>query len=145
MPSAVLFSNASFDEPAQATAVRSIESAKRKELEDDTIKLYASRSKSLDCVNKKKPLAVGDSILGSVDNYVEPNTINTMFESQSKKVDLNYDLDQSAKKRKLKIIPNAIDSKNKTIALMTKVSVHYCLVYFNFVLNLYTLVLLNYD
>lgn len=128
MPTAVLFSNASFDEPAQATILRSIESVKRKTLEDDTLKLYESCcSKNLEEIKKNDTLMSNKGILGSFDNYVEHNTINTIFESQSSNIDVTSDLKQSTKKRKLKIIPNkiettkTIDAKTKTINLMNKV------------------------
>jgi len=130
MTSAVLFSNASFDEPSQVTVLRSLESAKRKVFEDNTLKLYESCcSKSLDKIETKESLIGTQSILGSVENYVEHDTINTIFESQPSKIIVLSDLKPSEKKRKLKIIPNTIekaktvDSKNKTLALMTKVSV----------------------
>lgn len=137
MPNTILFSNASFDEPAQATVLRSIESVKRKTLEDDTLKLYESCcSKDLDKIKKNDTLICNKSILGFVDNYVEPSTINTIFESQSLKFDVTSDLIPSTKKRKLKIIPNkievtkTIDAKTKTINFMNKVSLEfsvYCL------------------
>lgn len=133
MPTAVLFSNASFDEPAQATVLRSIESVKRKSLEDDTLKLYESCcSKDLDKIKINETLIINKSILGSVDNYVEYNTVNTIFESQSSKIDVTSDLKQLTKKRKLKIIPNKIeitktlDAKTKTINLMNKVNLNFC-------------------
>lgn len=139
MPSAVLFSNASFNEPAQATVLRSIESVKRKTLEDDTIKLYESYC---DKNEKKSTLASSrssNSILEFVDIFEEQTIINTISESQPLKVDVTSDLKPLVKKRKLKIIPNKIeypkqivDSKNKTINYMTKVSLHFLLQNFLF-------------
>jgi len=129
MPSSILFSNATFDEPAQATVLRSIESVKRKVLEDDTLKLYENYSKDLEKVEKKETIIKNNSILGSVDNYVEHQTINTIFESQTSKTDVVLDVKPLVKKRKIKLIPNQIevvktvDAKNKTINLMTKVSI----------------------
>jgi len=135
MPSSILFSNATFDEPAQGTVLRLIESVKRKELEDDTLKLYESYSKDFDKVEKKEIIIKNNSILGSVDNYVEHQPINTIFESQTSKIDEISDVKPLAKKRKLKLIPNqievvkTIDAKNKTINLMTKVNVDLCTYY----------------
>ncbi|XP_015368271.1 PREDICTED: regulator of telomere elongation helicase 1 homolog, partial [Diuraphis noxia] len=131
MPSAVLFSNASFDEPAQATVLRSIESVKRKVLEDDTVKLYKSYcSKYEDKTEKTNTLissSSSNSILGFVDNFEEHTIINTISESQPLKIDVTYDLKPFAKKRKLKIIPNTIDypktivdSKSKILNFMNK-------------------------
>jgi len=136
MPSAVLFSNATFDEPAQATVLRSIESVKRKALEDDTIKLYESYcSKDDKKIEKKSTLissSSSNSILEFVDIFEEQTIINTISESQPLKIDVTSDLKPLVKKRKLKIIPNKIeypktivDSKNKTINFMTKVSVYF--------------------
>lgn len=128
MPSSILFSNASFDEPAQATVLRSIESIKRKVIEDDTIKLYEDYcNQKLDPIEKKESLIPGKSILGSVDDNAE--SINTIAESQTSKLDVTFNLKPSTKKRKLIIVPNKIDvaktvdAKNKTINFMTKVSV----------------------
>uniref|UniRef100_A0A2S2P209 Regulator of telomere elongation helicase 1 homolog n=1 Tax=Schizaphis graminum TaxID=13262 RepID=A0A2S2P209_SCHGA len=132
MPSAVLFSNASFDEPAQATVLRSIESVKRKALEDDTIKLYESYCNKDDKKIEKKSTLIGssssNSILEFVDIFEEQTIINTISESQPLKIDVTSDLKPVVKKRKLKIIPNKIeypktivDSKNKTINFMTNV------------------------
>lgn len=140
MPSTVLFSNASFDEPAQATVLRSIESIKRKSLEDDTLNLYKNYcNKSVDKIEKKETLISGKSILESVDNYIEKKTVNTIVESQSTKINFSSDFNSpSVKKRKLKIIPNKIDvaktvdAKNKTVDLMTKVSMHFASIIFNF-------------
>ncbi|VVC45636.1 Hypothetical protein CINCED_3A003007 [Cinara cedri] len=125
IPSAVLFSNALFDEPAQATVLRSIESVKRKVVEDDTIKLYESfLSKNFKETENKEQLNSSKSILGSVDDYVKHKTINTIIESQTSKIDIKSDRNPSVKKkRKLKIIPNKMsseDSQKKTINLMTK-------------------------
>lgn len=132
MPSTVLFSNVSFGESAQSTVLRSIESAKQKVQENDIVQLYLSCSKDLDKIEKKEPLINSNkSILESVDNYVDHNTINTIFESQPLKIDVTSDLKPLAKKRKLKIIPNKIevakteDAKHKTVALMTKVSLYF--------------------
>lgn len=132
MSSSVLFSNATFEEPAQATVLRSIECIKRKALEDDTLKLYeGSCSKNVDNIEKKEVFDGRKSILGSVDNYVEHGIINTIVESQTLKIDVTSNIMPSLKKRKFKIIPNKItdvevlDSKNKTINLMTKVSIHF--------------------
>lgn len=130
MPSTILFSNASFDEPAQATVLRSIESIKCKSLEDDTLNLYKNHcSNSLDRIEKKEVLVSGKSILESVDNYVELKSINTIVESQTTTINCTSNINSpSVKKRKLKIIPNKIDvaitvdAKNKTVDLMTKVS-----------------------
>lgn len=128
MPSAILFSNATFDEPAQATVLRSIESVKRKELEVDTLKLYENYSKDINRIEKKEMIISGKSILQSVDNYAEHQSINTIVECQIPKIDVMTDLKPLIKKRKLKIIPNKIeviktvDAKNKTINLMTKVN-----------------------
>lgn len=138
MPSAVLFSNASFDEPAQATVLRSIESVKRKTLEDDTIKLYESYCDKNEKKEEKKCSLVSscssNSILEFVDIFEEQTIINTISESQPLKVDVTTDLKPLVKKRKLKIIPNKIeypkkivDSKNKTINYMTKVSLDFLL------------------
>jgi hypothetical protein len=136
MPSAVLFSNATFDEPAQATVLRSIESVKRKALEDDTIKLYESYCSKDDKKIEKKSTSISssssNSILEFVDIFEEQTIINTISESQPLKIDVTSDLKPVVKKRKLKIIPNKIeypktivDSKNKTINFMTKVSVYF--------------------
>lgn len=132
MPSSVLFSSATFQEPAQATVLRSIECVKRKALEDDTLKLYeGSCTKNVDNIEKKETFDSKKSILGSVDNYVEREFISTISESQTLKIDVTSNVKSSVKKRKLKIIPNKIneveilDSKNKTINFMTKVSI-YC-------------------
>lgn len=132
MPSTVLFSNASFGESAQSTILRSIECAKQKVQENDIVKLYQSCSKDLDKIEKKEPLMNSNkSILESVDNYVDHNTINTIFESQPLKIDVTSNLKPLAKKRKLKIIPNEVetaktaDAKHKIVALMTKVSVFF--------------------
>lgn len=128
MPSSVLFSNASFDKPAQATVLRSIESIKRKVIEDDTVKLYEHYcNQKSDQIEKKESLVPGKSILGSVDAHAE--LINTIAESQTLKLDITSNLKPSIKKRKLKIVANKIDvvktvdAKNKTINFMTKVSV----------------------
>jgi len=140
MPSAILFSNASFDEPAQATVLRSIESVKRKALEDDTIKLYESYcSKNENEIEKKKSLVSSsnsNSILGFVDDLKEHTIINTILESQPLKINVTSDLKPLVKKRKLKIIPNKVDvsktivdSKNKTINFMKKVRLHFYLIY----------------
>lgn len=147
MPSAVLFSNASFDEPAQATVLRSIESVKRKVFEDDTFRLYESCcSNNLDEKLKKEVSIKSESILGSVDNYVEHETINTILEGQISKINVISDLKPPTKKRKLKIIPNKVDvvikedAKNKTITLMTKVIIHFYIYicYFNiYIINSY--------
>ncbi|XP_050544968.1 regulator of telomere elongation helicase 1 homolog isoform X2 [Daktulosphaira vitifoliae] len=125
MPSSIIFSKASFDEPAQATVVRSIESVKRKEMENDTLKLYESyRAKD---ITIKHTETNRKSLLESVDNYVEKKVINTVLESQCSKTEFNIDIMPSTKKRKLKIIPNKIekekkeDAKVKTMNLMTKV------------------------
>lgn len=130
MPSTVLISNTSFGESAQSTVLRSIECAKREAQENDIVKLYLNCSKDLDKIEKQEPLINSNkSILESVDNYVDHNTINTIFESQPLKIDATPNLKPLAKKRKLKIIPNKIeiaktaDAKHKTVALMTKVSV----------------------
>lgn len=130
MPSGVLFSNASFDEPAQATVLRSIETVKKNVFEDNTFKLYEScYSKNVDEIKKKEVLIKNKSILESVDNYVEHETINTILESQISKTNIISDLMPPTKRRKLKIIPNKIDTKedakNKTIAFMTKVCVYF--------------------
>lgn len=110
MPSAVLFSNASFDEPAQATVLRSIESIKRKVVEDNTIQLYEScLNKHFKEVENKEQLNSSKSILGSVDDYVEHKTFNTIIESQTSKIVIKLDPNPSIKKRKLKVIPNKID------------------------------------
>lgn len=140
MPSTILFSNASFDEPAQATVLRSIESVKRKALEDNTLELYKNRCSN--SVEKKEALIGCKSILESVDNYIEHKTINTILESQSTKIDFTSDFNSpTVKKRKLKIIPNKIDvattpitvdAKNKTVDLMTKVSVYFGLIVFHY-------------
>lgn len=134
MPSAVLFTNASFQEPAQSTVLRSLESAKRKVMEDDTIKLYESHcSRLADSLEKKEEFNCSKSILGSVDDYADNKIVNTIFESQSSKINVTSDLKPLVKKRKLKIIPNKIeetktvDAKNKTINFMTKVRKHLCL------------------
>jgi len=132
MPSTVLFSNASFDEPAQATVLRSIESVKRKVLEDGTIKLYEGYcSKNENKIEKTNKPISSNSILGFVDNFEEHTIINTISESQPLKIDLTSDLKPLAKKRKLKIIPNKIeypkpivDSKSKILNFMSNVSVH---------------------
>lgn len=131
MPSTVLFSNASFQEPAQSTVLRSLESAKRKVMEDDTLKLYESHcSRFADTLEKKEELNSSKSILESVDDYVENKIVNTIVESQSSIINVACDLKPLVKKRKLKIIPNKIeetrtvDAKNKTINFMTKVSKH---------------------
>ncbi|XP_050420877.1 regulator of telomere elongation helicase 1 homolog isoform X2 [Adelges cooleyi] len=127
MPSSILFSKAAFDEPAQATVIRSIESVKRKELENDTLKLYESYHTENENVIKKELKTSGKSLLESVDNYVEQKIINTVAESQCLKMDINCEARPLAKKRKLKIIPNKIevvkkeDAKNKTINFMSKV------------------------
>lgn len=145
MPSAVLFSNASFDEPAQATVLRSIESVKRKALEDDTIKLYESYcDKNEKIIEKKSTLASSsssNSILEFVDIFEEQTIINTISESQPLKVDVTSDLKPLVKKRKLKIIPNKIecpkkiivDSTNNTVVnYMKNVSLHFLLpIFFN--------------
>jgi len=134
MPSAVLFSNASFDEPAQATVLRSIESVKRKALEDDTIKLYKSYCSKYENKTEKTNSLISSSsshsILGFVDNFEEHTIINTISESQPLKIDVTSDLKPLAKKRKLKIIPNTIDypktildSKSKVLNFMNKVSI----------------------
>jgi len=141
MPSAVLFSNASFDEPAQATVLRSIESVKRKALEDDTIKLYESYCDKNEKKNEKICTLVcssnSTSILEFIDIFEEQSIINTISESQPLKADVTSDLKPLVKKRKLKIIPNKIeyskqivDSKNKTINYMKKVSLHFFLLNF---------------
>lgn len=142
MPSAVLFSNASFDEPAQATVLRSIESVKRKVFEDDTFKLYENCcSNNLDKKEKNDVLIKSNSILASVDNYIEHETINTIVESQVSKINVISDINAPPKKRKLKIIPNKIDviikedAKNKTITFMTKVIVHFNIFYFILIFN----------
>jgi hypothetical protein len=129
MPSVVLFSNASFQEPAQSTVLRSLESAKRKVMEDDTLKLYESHcSKLADSLEKKEECSSSKSILASVDDYVENKIVNTIVESQSSITNVSCDLKPLVKKRKLKIIPNEIEetntvvAKNKTINFMTKVS-----------------------
>lgn len=140
MPSTILFSSASFDEPAQATVLRSIESIKRKSLEDDTLNLYKNHcSNSVDRIEKKEVLVSGKSILESVDNYVEHKTINTIVESQTTKINFTSDFNSpSVKKRKLKIVPNKIDvaitvdAKNKTVDLMTKVSVCFISIIINY-------------
>lgn len=135
MPSTVLFSNASFDEPAQATVLRSIESVKRKVLEDGTIKLYEGYcSKNENKIEKTNTLMIAsssNSILESVDIFEEHTIINTISESQPLKIDVISDLKPLAKKRKLKIIPNKIeypktivDSKSKILNFMNNVSVH---------------------
>lgn len=135
MPSAVLFSNASFDEPAQATVLRSIESVKRKALEDDTIKLYESYcDKNEEKIEKKSTLASSsssNSILKFVDIFEEQTIINTISESQPLKVDATSDLKPLVKKRKLKIIPNEIEHPKKivnttvkTVNYMANVSLH---------------------
>jgi len=134
MPSAVLFSNASFDEPAQATVLRSIESVKRKVLEDDTIKLYKNYcsqfENKIEITNTLVSSSSSNSILGFVDNFEEHAIINTISESQPLKIDVTSDLKPLVKKRKLKIIPNTIDypktivdSKNKILNFMNKVSI----------------------
>lgn len=132
MPSTVLFSNASFGESTQSTVLGSIKCDKPKVQENDIVKLYLNCSKDFDKIEKKEPLINSNkSILESVDNYVEHNTINTIFETQPLKIDVTPNLTPLAKKRKLKIIPNKIeiakteDAKNKTVALMTKVSVYF--------------------
>lgn len=139
MPSAVLFSNASFQEPAQSTVLRSLESAKRKIMEDDTLKLYESHcSKLAGTLEKKEEFNSSRSILGSVDDYVDSKIVNTIVESQSSKINVTSDLKPLVKKRKLIIIPNkieetkTIDAKNKTINFMTKVSKHLYLYIFSY-------------
>lgn len=149
MPSAVLFSNASFGEPAQATVLRSIESVKRKALEDDTIKLYESYcDKSEKKIEEKSTLASSsssNSILKFVDIFEEQTIINTISESQPLKVDATSDLKPLVKKRKLKIIPNKIehpkkivDTSIKTVNYMTNVSLHF------FATNFFNQMLINY-
>lgn len=131
MPSGVLFSNASFDQPAQATVLRSIESVKRKVLEDDTLKLYEScLSKNNDCEKKEETLNSSKSILKSVDECeLEHNKINTITESQTPKIEVSSDMKPLVKKRKIKMIPNKIeivkkeDAKTKTVNFMTKVRI----------------------
>lgn len=132
MPSTILFSNASFDEPAQATVLRSIESVKRKVVEDDTWKLYEScLNKHFKEIKNNEQLNSKKSILGSIDDSFEHKTINTIIESQTSKIDIKFDSKPTVKKRKIKIIPNKIndpkseDSQKKTIELMTKVCVYY--------------------
>lgn len=136
MPSAVLFSNASFDEPAQATVLRSIESVKRTVLEDGTLKLYEGYcSKNENEIEKTNTLISSNSsnsILEFVDNFEEHKIINTILESQPLKIDVTSDLKPSAKKRKLKMIPNKIDypkiivdSKSKILNFMNNVSVYH--------------------
>ncbi|XP_027854440.2 regulator of telomere elongation helicase 1 homolog [Aphis gossypii] len=124
MPSAVLFSNASFDEPAQATVLRSIESVKRKALEDDTIKLYESYcDKNEEKIEKKSTLASSsssNSILKFVDIFEEQTIINTISESQPLKVDATSDLKPLVKKRKLKIIPNEIEHPKEIVNTTVK-------------------------
>lgn len=139
MPSTILFSNASFDKPAQATVTRSIESVKRKTLEDDTLNLYINHcSNNKDKIEKEETLVSGKSILESVDNYVEHKSVNTIVESQTNKINFTSNVNSpSIKKRKLKIIPNKIDvavtvdAKNKTVDLMTKVSIYFKPMIFN--------------
>lgn len=136
MPSAVLFSNASFDEPAQATVLRSIESVKRTVSEDGTLKLYEGYcSKNENEIEKTNSLISSNSsnsILEFVDNFEEHKIINTILESQPLKIDVTSDLKPLAKKRKLKIIPNKIeypkiivDSKSKILNFMNNVSVYH--------------------
>lgn len=131
MPSAVLFSNASFDEPAQATVLRSIESVKRKVLEDDTIKLYEGYcSKNKNVIEKKNTMisSSANSILGFVENFEEHKIINTISESQSLKTDVTSDLRPLVKKRKVKLIPNKIDIDSKiedSRSFINKVSNYY--------------------
>jgi len=135
MPSAVLFSNASFDEPAQATVLRSIESVKRKVSEDGTIKLYEGYC----CMNENKieksntliSSSSSNSVLESVDNFEEHTIINTILESQPLKIEVTSEIKPLAKKRKLKIIPNKIeypktivDSKSKILNFMNNVCIH---------------------
>lgn len=132
MPSTILFSNASFDQPAQTSILRSIESVKRKVQEDDTLKLYENYLGVDTDSNKEKKESSNNSkgILKSVDEYVEFKKINTVSESQSPNTEVGSDLGSVVKKRKLKMIPNKIevakkDAKNKTINFMTKVSVFF--------------------
>jgi len=135
MPSAVLFSNASFDEPAQATVLRSIDSVKRKVLEDDTIQLYEGYCSKNDNKIEKTNMLISssssNSILEFVDNFEDHTIINTISESQPLNIDVTSDLKPLAKKRKLKIIPNKIeypkvikDSSSKILNFMNNVSVH---------------------
>jgi len=135
MPSAVLFSNASFDEPAQATVLRSIETVKRTVLEDGTLKLYEGYCrKNENEVEKTNTLINSNSsssILEFVDNFEDHKTINTILESQPLKIDVTSDLKPLAKKRKLKMIPNKIeypktilDSKSKILNFLNNVSVY---------------------
>lgn len=134
MPSTVLFSSASFNEPAQSTVLRSIECAKRNELNNDFLQQYydSGLSKDSDKIDKKKTLSSSQSILESVDTLVEHNTINTIYERQESKLDVIPDFVPSAKKRKLKIIshvdkdPNTVDAKNKVVSLMCNVSIYLC-------------------
>jgi len=87
-------------------------------------------------LKKKETIISGKSILQLVDNYVEHQTVNTIVESQTPKIDVTSDLKPLVKKRKLKIIPNkTINVKNETIDLMTKARtvLKDDRVYFNFV------------
>lgn len=136
MPSAVLFSSASFEQPAQSTVLRSIECSKStNEPNNDFLQQYfdSGLSKISDKVDKKIPLSSSSSfsILRSVDFLVEHDTINTINERQETKLDETPDFVPSAKKRKLKIIPNVVkdpkteDTKTKIVSLMSNVSIFF--------------------
>lgn len=116
MSSSILFSNATFDEPAQANVLRSKESVKPKVRDDDTLKLYKPYIKDLDIVKKKETIINSKSI----NNYVEHQIINTVLESQTSKIDVISEIKPLTKKRKLKIIPNKIEVFEEIDALHKK-------------------------